>query len=503
MLWRSIREYLSAHSDTSCRLPLSVITSIVHLLRQRIDDDDETVHSMMENLHSVVTDPEYRGHAVSVGAHTLALRVLSSRASSETLSYSALALLSTLTTDATATTHRLIRDAGVAPACRDAMRAHPWSPGIVTGVIVTLQRMTESDVTRPYLISLGCHKWAVQQMSSHLQNPEVVSVTSDLILELHQERHSATLFDSHLLVPAVSKYLMEPDSLRTLVAAMNYHMDTTGRTGSIMATLHLLLSKPEYYPRLKEYNIPECVERFRRGHTGTEAERRYAEVVWDSAANAELHQLKRDISEAHAASESLILSDADLETLIVDHCGKSYLGSRKGTASASLSTRTLPPMCARVLYLPEQGERWVAGFCSRLEESGLSVLNVMASKNPSALKKALANHPQVLVCTHHTALAKERSKPHRLHMCVWREMVRLGVTVRAFMFLDEDSVADDEASARAMYSHLAQTVLTHYLEKQTPETQQEMRREGNTLQCLPAGRYFEEVWGEACVSIME
>ncbi|GIQ89259.1 hypothetical protein KIPB_011684, partial [Kipferlia bialata] len=67
----------------------------------------------------------------------------------------------------------------------------------------------------------------------------------------------------------------------------------------------------------------------------------------------------------------------------------------------------------------------------------------------------------------------------------------------------QDSVADDEDAARSLYTDLADTVQTHYLEKQTPETQQEMRAKGDTLQCLPADRYFEEVWAERCLQKLE
>ncbi|GIQ92336.1 hypothetical protein KIPB_016043, partial [Kipferlia bialata] len=73
----------------------------------------------------------------------------------------------------------------------------------------------------------------------------------------------------------------------------------------------------------------------------------------------------------------------------------------------------------------------------------------------------------------------------------------------------QDSVADDEDAARSLYTHLADTVQTHYMEKQAPETQQEMRAKGkcmmysDTLQCLPADRYFEEVWAERCLQKVE
>ncbi|GIQ90951.1 hypothetical protein KIPB_013963, partial [Kipferlia bialata] len=66
-----------------------------------------------------------------------------------------------------------------------------------------------------------------------------------------------------------------------------------------------------------------------------------------------------------------------------------------------------------------------------------------------------------------------------------------------------DSVYTDEGAARAMYTHLAHTLKTHYLDKQTPEAQTEMRAKGDTLQCLPAERYFEEVWGGMCLSETE
>ncbi|GIQ88871.1 hypothetical protein KIPB_011218 [Kipferlia bialata] len=78
---------------------------------------------------------------------------------------------------------------------------------------------------------------------------------------------------------------------------------------------------------------------------------------------------------------------------------------------------------------------------------------------------------------------------------MWRELVKAGVAVRAFMCLDEDSVYENEESARALYTRLAETVHSQYVLKLPKERQGALWETADTLQCIPLHRYFEEVWG--------
>ncbi|GIQ87969.1 hypothetical protein KIPB_010122 [Kipferlia bialata] len=58
-----------------------------------------------------------------------------------------------------------------------------------------------------------------------------------------------------------------------------------------------------------------------------------------------------------------------------------------------------------------------------------------------------------------------------------------------------DSVYEDEESTRALYTRLAETVHTQYVLKLPKEGQGALWERGDTLQCIPLNRYFEEVWG--------
>ncbi|GIQ81932.1 hypothetical protein KIPB_002977 [Kipferlia bialata] len=382
-------------------------------------------------------------------------------------------------------------DASIMQTCYDAMNYNgAVDTDVVCCSIVVLNHMAKIASMRPSLIAAGCHEWVMEQMSRHIQSDDVASHSGEVVGQLLHVKRGNNPREKYPLAPTVMEYLMRRDNLQTLLAAMNFHLENEGTPGIIMVTFQSLLTDPENYPLLEEMRITDCVARHTERSKGHYNDHVMARVLQRTAADAASAYHTKRIAEQPPE----LLSDDDLEAMRV-----AYISSKKGIETPVLGRRFLDDNSARVIYLPDIGEKPLEAFCSSAEKS-LSVVNVMAAKSPSALKRELACRPQLLVCTHRTALAKPSTKAHKLHMCVWREMVRLRVSVRAYMFLDEDSVAADEDAARSMYTQLASTLGTHYLEKQSEETQQEMIQDADTLQCLPAGRYFEEVWWGICIS---
>ncbi|GIQ79423.1 hypothetical protein KIPB_000068 [Kipferlia bialata] len=164
-----------------------------------------------------------------------------------------------------------------------------------------------------------------------------------------------------------------------------------------------------------------------------------------------------------------------------------YLIALKGP-----SMKTLPPKECMVVYLPDIGETRAKSFCDSLKELHLDVLAVSTVKTPSALKKALANAPHVLVASHHHVKATPQSKAGKMHATMWRALVKEGVRVRAFMCLGKDIGPTNETTLRNMYENLAGFVLVNYSDKT------EGGPVADTLQCIPLRSYFEEVWLRLC-----
>ncbi|GIQ88940.1 hypothetical protein KIPB_011296, partial [Kipferlia bialata] len=375
----------------------------------------------LELLLSALHVSENTACRISHGIHKLVLEVLATHRDSEPVVFYALRALELMGRggQGSEARHQTLIDSGVVPACRDAMLAFPASSRVAEASLTVLMRLSESVGSRDSLASSGVHEWAVEQMSLHIQDGGVVKRAGELILELHEVTPAKNLSDYHNLRSSVTEFLIQESSLNTLVAAMNIHQDVGCRedgfsaSGIIICTLQVLLTKPDLFPRLQELHIPELVRRYARS-SKREGDLKLLEAVQVTAKISAVEHMREQVKlNAHTPAEdafSLLLDDDDLEVLVEDHLKNAHLMGTLKYKTPSLSTRTLPPLCTRVLYIPDQGQKWLDGFCARFQQCGLSVLNVMGCKNPSALKRQLALQPQLIVCTHHTSQAKAGSK---------------------------------------------------------------------------------------------
>ncbi|GIQ86179.1 hypothetical protein KIPB_007981 [Kipferlia bialata] len=488
MLLATMKEYTdSVKGDLRCIFPSSGIAPLASVIRGYIKDEGAQFGAwgcmLMATDHMDDLTP-----CMKEKLHVHAVKAITTHKHSINVCMGVVAVLSNLSEGDHKNIHVLLAEAGVVKALRTAMVEHGAEvPLLVRRVMTALRWMSDTDAVKPHCVVSGCHKWALEAMSMHIQDVNIVHSGASTLLHLHQDN-------------SVAAHLMRKDSLRTIVAVMNLHMEHQVIAGTLMCTLNSLMRIPCNYAALQEMGIPECVSRYARIHPRS----RVGDMMqWDIAKASELQAE----TEAEADTNAhYVLTDADIESLILMHREPEYLASLLlprdveplELQSMYQSTSAVPPEHAVVLYLPFYGERWLSGFTATLETSSLSVLNLMSIKNPSALKKELAKRPQIVVCTHRTPLAKEKTKRYKIHMCLWREMLKMGVRVRGYMFLDEENVAEDEAAARTMYTDLASTVETVYLKKQTADRQKEMAGQGDTLQCLPANRYFEEVWMGVC-----
>ncbi|GCA63197.1 hypothetical protein KIPB_008454 [Kipferlia bialata] len=172
------------------------------------------------------------------------------------------------------------------------------------------------------------------------------------------------------------------------------------------------------------------------------------------------------------------LQDETIESIVQQYCTL-HFGDTLGDLRAEYGPATLAPLHTLVLYMPDTGSARLADLCESLRGLTLSVLNLSSAKSPSALKKTLASPlPQIVVCTHAVIDASPEAKLHKLHSCMWRELVKAGVTVRAYMCLDEDSIYEDEETARALYTRLAETVHSHNVLKLPKERQEALWERG-------------------------
>ncbi|GIQ79502.1 hypothetical protein KIPB_000153 [Kipferlia bialata] len=187
------------------------------------------------------------------------------------------------------------------------------------------------------------------------------------------------------------------------------------------------------------------------------------------------------------------LDNTTLETIVVDQINLPF-GASLGDLSDKHGPMSIEPLHTYVLYMPDMGETRLAQFCESLRSLSLSVLDLSTVKNPSALKREMAKGPQVVVSPHYVIKARPGLKMHKVHMGVWRGMVKRGVTPRVFMCLEEARVREYEQQTRDKYTDLATIVKEHYVDKVAQETQAEIRERGDTLQCIPLNRYFQEVW---------
>ncbi|GIQ79822.1 hypothetical protein KIPB_003641 [Kipferlia bialata] len=167
-----------------------------------------------------------------------------------------------------------------------------------------------------------------------------------------------------------------------------------------------------------------------------------------------------------------------------------------GDISKEFGVVTCDPLTTHVIYLRDTTPFAIEEFSKSLATTTLSSANLCAAKSPSALKRDLAQDPSVILCTHEVLSAGAGSKLHKLHMALWRDLVKRGVTARAYWCLDEDSVSEDEDGARGEYMRLVELVRTHYVAKLPGEAQRQLWERADTLQCIPLNRYFEDVWGE-------
>ncbi|GIQ83096.1 hypothetical protein KIPB_004354 [Kipferlia bialata] len=470
----------------------SLLPRVIHEAECNVDENPPSyLLTLLNTLCVCICNKDLADAAVSGGALPLCIRVLEAQLEDMHACMAAIVCIDRISRFTHGNRKRVLPGSDTAlageiiPVLISAFRAWPLCSPIVEDVLETVV-LLRSPETKEILLSEQVHILAMDALSEHLQDTEVVPKTMGLLVTLLKDQ------------PDVRNYLMQDFSLRTVMAALNFHIDHPDVAASVMFYLGTLMQFRNDYPKLKKYDIPGCVQRYGKRVPGSAFGMKLARKLQQAAFMGEMSNNKIMLS-----GQTEYLSDSDIETLIEEYLRLPFHVSREamGRHPVPQSCRTrLPPNHARVIYLPDVGEAQVSGFCTTLENNGLSVANIMAAKNPSVLKRELATRPQILVCTHRAVLAKDNTKPHRLHMCMWREMVKMGVVVRAYMFLDEDSVATDEAVARSMYTQLAHTVGTHYLEKQPAETRKEMCEEGNTLQCLPAGRYFEEVWGGVCLT---
>ncbi|GIQ84788.1 hypothetical protein KIPB_006349 [Kipferlia bialata] len=191
------------------------------------------------------------------------------------------------------------------------------------------------------------------------------------------------------------------------------------------------------------------------------------------------------------------LSDQTLEAIVTRQIRLPYNGTL-GDLGANYGEATMEPNCTVLLYIPDTAKGPLGDFCRALATLTLSVCNLSAAKSPSALKKELASAPQLVVCTHGTVWAQSGSRLYKLHTAIWRELAKREASVRVFMCLDEEEIHSNEAAARALYTELVDIVKTLYVDKLPQETQTELYRRADTLQCMPLSRYFEDVWGDVC-----
>ncbi|GIQ89193.1 hypothetical protein KIPB_011600, partial [Kipferlia bialata] len=423
-LWTVIKAYReSVGLSMPVTLPLDILSVAKCHLEASVKDASNLARPMML-MFSVLKNPELKDPAVSLGIHKLVVKLLATHRHSQDLTYYGTGVLELLTVykggpgaAGSEAMHQQLIDSGVLSTCRTAMLAFPASSGIAHNVVTTLSVLCHSDACHARLVSHGVHKWALELMSQHVQGWTIVRAAATIILALHEKNRPESLTDFHDLRPTVTEFLMKRSSLNTLVAAMNLHMDVGsdtfgfGASGTIMCTLQILLTKPDLYPRLQELHIPELVSRYAKS-SPNEEDASLVDILQSTAQESGAQHVLdqcRAYSEAKAA-KAVSLADSEMEDLIKDHLtyGK-VMGGVRGKPY-TLPPRTLPPLCARVLYLPDQGQKWLDGFCARFQQCGLSVLNVMGCKNPSALKRQLARLPQLIVCTHHTSQAKAGSK---------------------------------------------------------------------------------------------
>ncbi|GIQ86209.1 hypothetical protein KIPB_008017 [Kipferlia bialata] len=187
--------------------------------------------------------------------------------------------------------------------------------------------------------------------------------------------------------------------------------------------------------------------------------------------------------------------DDTLATIVTDHLKSAYCDAptAKETKYPPVSFKALH---TRVLYMPDIGKDALSQFCDTLRSLSLSVLDLGTVRHLSTLKRELAKDPQVVVCTHAVVKARPGSKMHKLHLGLWHDLVKRGFSPRVYMCFDEDWVYRFEQAARSLYTRLANTLRTHYVDKLSQEAQSALWKRGDTLQCIPLNRYFQEVWGD-------
>ncbi|GIQ88547.1 hypothetical protein KIPB_010821, partial [Kipferlia bialata] len=434
-LRRRINEYREAHSLPRHPLPHDALrtfedrfkgvvagfldatpvnTKDVQLLQGEVED-------MLESLISLLDSPEERRQCVGLGVPSVVLRVLTEcGGSSELMCRSALCVLYALSLEFDDVTTRSLAESGIVPTIKKALMSHQSSTVIARFGLECLSRLSRQGSLDLQLVEAGYHRWALELVYQHLHDGDVVRLALEVLHQLQGE--DADTGETVPVYPGVSDYLVKEGSLRTLMAALNYHMDSADTAQCIAKCLARVA--PHIGDTHRESRVLECLERYSKKYFDEEM----CQSIQNSAARG------RMLSALQTPNAPSPLSESDIETLIEHHLNKSYHNSCSTKGSVELprgiASRTLPPNQARVLYLPDIGEKRIAGFCATLEKCGLSTVNVTAAKNPSALKRELASGTQVppvsqvVVCTHDTVLAREGSKAYRLHMCVWREMVR-------------------------------------------------------------------------------
>ncbi|GIQ82504.1 hypothetical protein KIPB_003658 [Kipferlia bialata] len=420
---------VSAHLDkvdppAGRRLKDSVMQPLIRGVRAHIDGAHWVgLVSLVFTLTKITASSADKCGAVALGVHALATDILRQNQDSMHITMAGVGLLSAVSVDAPKSVQLALCESGAVGLCATVLRTHRETPALVS---VALQVL--------------CHIGGK--------------------------------------APVVAAMLMQRESLTTLVAAMNCHMDSDDVPIPIMSILQYLLRKPEYYPRLKEFSIPDCVQRYGEKNPGNKLGNMLAALLQKKSA---VNAVEGDGPSGVVSDETL--HDTACELLITRHMSLSSHAARSGILGED--SLSLPAGTATVLYLPEVSQSSLNGFCSTLRAVGLTVSNVHGFKSPSALKRDLALCPMVVVCTHLCGRAKPGSKAHKLHMCVWRELVRHGVSVRALVYLQEAEMANDAVAASflSMYTSLAECVKSNYVQKLSQETQTALWEQGSLLYC--------------------
>ncbi|GIQ80629.1 hypothetical protein KIPB_001457, partial [Kipferlia bialata] len=338
-------------SDLPWTFPESVIQTLLGYIKAHMGDNS-TLCQMLRRLHIVLSGIDLIEKGISLSVLTLALTALSTYICSGSICEVVMLLLGKIGQGAGEDIRQLFVDSGVIPASRTALDAHPSERLVVNPVFLTLAHIAESASTRPPLVSSGCHVWALEAMSRHIQDDGIVTGTGTLVRRMMYE----SVDDEDHLVPTVVEFLMEPVNLRTLLAAMNLHMDSRETPGVIMGILEALLAEPELYPRLEEFNIPDCVQRYGKTKSGMENVQTMADYVQATAALSKcLHQGR---ATQRIQSRHRVLSGPDLESV-----RQEYLCNHRYRDLAPPPICTVPEKCAMVLYLPPSGKKWPSDLC--------------------------------------------------------------------------------------------------------------------------------------------